>query len=69
MRVRLRQWVAAFLSAADAGGRFPALRAVAEALASELGRRWPDATMPDYPGLPTGAATVVTAPDWWKPGL
>ena len=67
LRPRLRRWTASFLAAADASGRFPALRQLADALATDLAHRWPDADLPDYPALPTGAATVAMAPEWWTP--
>jgi hypothetical protein len=68
MRVRLRQWIRSFLATAEASGRFPDLCLLADGLGDELARQWPEAELPDYPGLPTGASTVVTAPDWWTPG-
>jgi hypothetical protein len=69
MRVRLRRWLDAFLDAAEASDRFPALTRTAAALATDLAERWPDAIQPDYPGLPTGAPTAVHAPDWWSDDL
>jgi hypothetical protein len=68
MRVRLRQWIDSFLVAAEVSGRFPALRRLCDGFAAELAGRWPEAELPDYPALPTGASTVATAPDWWTPG-
>jgi aminoglycoside phosphotransferase (APT) family kinase protein len=67
LRPRLLQWMSSFLLAAEGSGRFPALRDLVDRLASELAQRWPDADLPDYPGLPAGGASVAVAPDWWTP--
>ena len=69
VRVRVRQWLHAFLAVARRADRFPVLGDLAAVLADRLASAWPEAILGDYPALPTGAATVVVTPSWWRPGL
>lgn len=69
VRVRVRRWLDAFLDAAERADRFPALRVAGRPLAAGLAEAWPEASLVDYPALPTGAARTVVAPEWWRPGL
>lgn len=69
VRVRARQWIDAFLVTAERTDRYPALRELARSLAVGLADAWPDAALGDYPALPTGAATTVEIPAFWRPGL
>ena len=48
-------------------GVLPSLRALAEALHEELGRRWPEAAVPDYPALAGPGSVRVQVPEWWQP--
>jgi Ser/Thr protein kinase RdoA (MazF antagonist) len=59
MRPRLLTWLSSFTQAAAATGALPRLRSVAEALQEELGRRWPRASIPDYPALARPGATLA----------
>lgn len=69
VRVRFLRWLEALATAADRCDRFPAIRLTSATLLEALTRAWPDATLGDYPALPTGAPTTIAVPDWWRPGL
>ena len=51
VRPRLLTWLRSFIDASGRAGVMPVLRALAEALREQLGRRWPEAAVPDYPAL------------------
>ena len=69
VRVRVRQWLRAYLSVEGAAARHPAVHRVATVLADRLAEAWPDAELADYPSLATGSSAVVETPDFWRPGL
>ena len=69
VRVRVRQWLRAYLAAEGGVVRYPAVHAVASVLSDRLAEAWPEAALPDYPSLATGASAVVEVPDFWRPGL
>ena len=59
IRPRLLTWLHSFISAASRTGALPRLRSVAEAMHEQLGRRWPDAAVPDFPALARPGATLA----------
>jgi Ser/Thr protein kinase RdoA (MazF antagonist) len=67
LRPRLVAWLRSFIEAAERAGVLPALRALAEALLAEAGRRWPELAVPDYPALAGPGSAPVAIPDWWQP--
>ena len=67
MRPRLLTWLNNFIEASGRAGVLPLLRALAEALREELGRRWPRTAVPDYPALAGPGSARVRVPEWWQP--
>jgi Ser/Thr protein kinase RdoA (MazF antagonist) len=67
LRPRLLTWLHSFIGASGRAGVLPVLRALAEALHEELGRRWPEAAVPDYPALAGPGSARVRVPEWWQP--
>ena len=67
LRPRLLTWLNSFIEAAGRAGVLPLLRALAEALREELGRRWPRTAVPDYPALAGPGSARVRVPEWWQP--
>jgi Ser/Thr protein kinase RdoA (MazF antagonist) len=67
MRPRVLTWLDSFIEASGRAGVLPLLRALAEALREELGRRWPQTAVPDYPALAGPGSTPVRVPGWWQP--
>jgi Ser/Thr protein kinase RdoA (MazF antagonist) len=67
MRPRLLTWLDSLIGACARAGVLPSLRALAQALAEELGRRWPQAAVPDYPALAGPGSVRVQVPQWWQP--
>ena len=66
VRVRVRQWLRAFLGR---GTAYPALRAFGGVLDEHLAAVWPDAELGDYPALAGSGSATVEVPDFWRPGL
>jgi Ser/Thr protein kinase RdoA (MazF antagonist) len=69
LRPRLLTWLRTFTAAAGRAGVLPRLRAVAGALLDQLGSRWPETAVPDYPALAGPGSARVVVPEWWQPGL
>jgi hypothetical protein len=67
MRPRLLTWLDSFIEASGRAGVLPLLRALAEALRAELGRRWPRTEVPEYPALAGPGSARVQVPRWWQP--
>ena len=67
MRPRLLTWLNNFIEASGRAGVLPLLRALAEALLEELGRRWPQTAVPEYPALAGPGSARVRVPEWWQP--
>ena len=67
LRPRLLTWLNNFIEASGRAGVLPLLRALAEALRAELGRRWPRTAVPDYPALAGPGSARVRVPEWWQP--
>jgi len=67
LRPRLLTWLGSLIGACERAGVLPSLRALAEALHEELGRRWPQAAVPDYPALAGPGSVRVQVPEWWQP--
>jgi len=67
MRPRLLTWLDSFIEASGRAGALPLLRALAEALRAELGRRWPRTAVPEYPALAGPGSARVQVPRWWQP--
>jgi Ser/Thr protein kinase RdoA (MazF antagonist) len=67
MRPRLLTWLDSFIEASGRAGVLPSLRALAEALRAELGRRWPRTAVPEYPALAGPGSARVQVPRWWQP--
>jgi aminoglycoside phosphotransferase (APT) family kinase protein len=67
LRPRLLTWLGSLIGACRRAGVLPSLRALAEALHEELGRRWPQAAVPDYPALAGPGSARVQVPEWWQP--
>ena len=67
MRPRLLTWLDSFIEASGRAGVLPSLRALAEALRAELGRRWPRTAVPEYPALAGPGSVRVQVPRWWQP--
>jgi aminoglycoside/choline kinase family phosphotransferase len=65
MRPRLLTWLSSFIGAAARTGALPRLRALAEAIREQLGLRWPDAVVPEYPALARPGAPLARRPPSW----
>jgi Ser/Thr protein kinase RdoA (MazF antagonist) len=67
LRPRLLTWLDNFVEASGRAGVLPLLRALAQALREELGRRWPQTAVPDYPALAGPGSARIRVPEWWQP--
>jgi hypothetical protein len=68
MRPRLLTWLGSFSAAAARTGALPRLRSLADELLGQLGGRWPDAVVPDYPALARPGAPLARLPRGWDAG-
>lgn len=65
MRPRLLQWMDASLAVESS--QLPAVTATISALREQLGRRWSDTRLPDYPSMQTpGDHPTVDVPAWFQ---
>lgn len=62
-RPRILTWLHSFIGAASPTGALPRLRSLAEAMHEQLGLRWPDTVIPDYPALARPGAMLARVTD------